>query len=733
MSNHSSPLPLARAIHATVLAAASLAAAVPAAAATVLEEIVVTAQKRTERLLDVPVSVSAIDAAGLIANHSAGLEDYFAQVPGLAINAQTSGRLNLSIRGITTGGTSTPTVGVTIDDVPIGSSAGYTYAAALAADIDPSTLERVEVLRGPQGTLYGASSLGGLLRYVTRKPAFDDFSGSVQLEGSSVDDGENGFMFRGYANMPIVDGKFAAMASAFFRDDPGFVDNLQTGQEDVDSAESAGGRLAVLWQLTDTVSLRMSALYQDTDGDGSSDIEASANLKPLNGKLAHNRNAGTGMYSRTFEQYEATLEADFGWGTLTSITGYGSSEFHDTIDDTAFLGFLTEIVTGQTDLGTTTFLPSITDKFSQEFRLASQSDGRLEWLVGAFYTDEDSDVQYNIYATDPVGGQIITPVLLDAFPSTFKEYALFGTATWHFTDQFDLQVGARYSENEQEFDETISGPLFVPPYQISADSEDDAFTWLISPSYKISEDLMLYGRIATGYRAGGPNPGAGFGFPDQFEPDETTSYEGGVKGQFLDGSLLLDFSAYYIDWTDIQLQQRDPTSGFVYYSNAGNATSQGFELSIAAVPAEGLDITATLAYTDAELSDPTSGGIVAEAGDPLPFSADWTATLAVDKEFAINADMNGFVGGTFAYVGERSEEFSSDATVPRVTMPSYTTLDLRAGVTWSDWTFSLFARNVTNELGILGAVSEVADASTGVYLLNVIRPRSYGLSVARDF
>ena len=158
MSNHSSPLPLAKAIHATFLAAASLAAAVPAAAATVLEEIVVTAQKRTERLLDVPISVSAIDAAGLIANHNTGLEDYFAQVPGLAVNAQTSGRLNLSIRGITTGGTSTPTVGVTIDDVPIGSSAGYTYAAALAADIDPSTLERVEVLRGPQGTLYGAST-----------------------------------------------------------------------------------------------------------------------------------------------------------------------------------------------------------------------------------------------------------------------------------------------------------------------------------------------------------------------------------------------------------------------------------------------------------------------------------------------------------------------------------------------------------------------------------------------
>jgi outer membrane receptor protein involved in Fe transport len=731
MSSHCSQISLARAIHATLVAAAGLAVAIPASAATNLEEIVVTAQKRDERLQDVPVSVSAIDSESLISAHNTGIGDYFAQVPGLAVNAQTSGRLNLSIRGITTGGTSTPTVGITIDDVPIGSSTGYTYAAALAADIDPAALERVEVLRGPQGTLYGASSLGGLLRYVTRKPRFDEFSGRIQLDGASVEDGENGFTLRGHANIPLVDEKFAMTVSAFARQDPGFVDNIQTGQDDVNSSDALGGRLDTLWQLTDNASLRVSALYQDSEGDGSSDIEADVNLDPIDG-LSHTRNAGTGVYSRTLTQFDATLEIDFDWGALSSITGYGTSEFRDTIDDTAFLGFLTEIVYGP-GFATTTFLPSDTDKFTQEFRLASTAGEKLEWLVGVFYTDEDSDVQYNVYATDPATGDIEEIVLGDAFPSSFKEYALFGTATWRFTENFHLQVGGRYSENEQEFDETITGPLFDPPYLVSADSDDDAFTWLVSPSFRISEDMMLYARVATGYRAGGPNPGAGFGFPSAFGPDETTSYEGGLKGLFLDGALSLDFSVYYIDWKDIQLQQRDPDTGFVYYSNAGKARSQGLELTLAAAPTERLNIAATIAYTDAELSDPTSGGIVADAGDPLPFSADLTATLSADQEFTITDNVDGFIGGTFAYVGSRYEAFPSEAGLPRIEMPSYTALDLRAGVRFSDWTVSLFARNVTDEFGILGAEPETGDASTGVYLLNIIRPRSFGLSVSKEF
>jgi outer membrane receptor protein involved in Fe transport len=700
------------------------------AATATLEEIVVTAQKRSEQLLDVPVSVAALDAEGLVADHATGIEDYYSTVPGLALNAQTGGRLSLAIRGITTGGASSPTVGITIDDVPIGSSAGYTYAAEFASDIDPAMLERVEVLRGPQGTLYGATSLGGLLRYVTVKPRLNELSGRAQLDGFGVEGSDEGYTLRGAANLPVVDDRMAMQLSAFTRHEPGFVDNEQTGEDEVNSEDSYGGRLAALWRLTDAATLQVSALYQHTEGDGSSDVETDASLD-TDGPLAHTRNPGTGHYSREQQQYDATFEVDFGWGVLSSITGYGVSEMDETIDVTATLGFLTEIATGRDDLGSTTFLPNSTDKFSQEFRLTSRQDSRLEWLLGVFYTHEDSDVAYNIYAVDPQSGDVLSAVILDSFPSTFEEYALFGTATWHFTDQLDLQVGGRYSEEEQEFDETISGPLFDPPYRLSEDSSGDKFTWLIAPSYKPSDDVLVYGRIATGYRPGGPNPGGGLGFPSQFEPDETTSYELGLKGYFLNQMMSLDLSAYYIDWDNIQVQLTDLPTGFLYYANAGKARSQGLELSLAAAPATGLTIAATTAYTDAELSD--SGGIAAVEGERLPYSAEWTATLSVDQEFDLTSRTSAFIGGTLAYVGGRYDAFQSDPGVPRVELPSYTTLDLRAGFRFEDWTFSLYAKNLTDERGILGASPEVPDASTGVYVMSVIQPRTIGLSAAVTF
>jgi outer membrane receptor protein involved in Fe transport len=704
------------------------AAAETAESGPVLEEVVVTAQKRTERLRDIPVSVSVLDAASLAKSHANGLADYFAQVPGLALNPATSGRLSAAIRGITTGGTANSTVGITLDDVLVGSSTGITYSNTLVADIDPAMLERVEVLRGPQGTLYGASSLGGLLRYVTVEPDLEQFSGRLQIDGSDVAEGETGYSVRGYVNAPVSDGHFGISASAFFRHDAGFVDNNQLGLEDVDSADTVGGRVSALWAISDAVSLRLSALYQDTEGDGSSDIETDASLRPLDG-YAHNRNAGTGMYERTIEQYNATLAIDFGWAEMTSVTGFGTSQFRDTIDDTDFLGFLTEIVTGRDDLGTTTFLPADSDRFSQEIRLASPAGQRLEWLAGAFYTRETSDVQYNIYATDPATGAIVGVVLLDSFPSELEEIAVFGALTMHFSDRFDVQVGGRQSSNDQEYDETISGPLFDPPYVVHASSSDSSLTYQVSPRYRISPETMVYGRVATGYRPGGPNPGAGFGFPTEYDADSVTSYEAGIKTELLGRRLSLDLSVYNIDWDDIQLQQRDPDTQFLYYTNAGKARSRGLELTLMAVPATGLDIEATLAYTDAELSEPTSGGIVADAGDALPFSADWTATLALDKEFNIRPDLDAFVGGTVAYVGNRFGNFASAAGQNRVEMPSYTTVDLRAGVIVSGWTLSVFARNVADEYGVLGAEPDAND----VYVANIVRPRVVGLSVSRSF
>jgi iron complex outermembrane recepter protein len=697
-----------------------------------LEEIVVTAQKRTERLQDVPVSISVLSSEALTSRHAVQIEDYFAQVPGLAMNASTSGRVTLAIRGVTTGSGTNPTVGVTIDDVPIGSTAGFTYSSQLVPDIDPTTLERVEVLRGPQGTLYGAASLGGLLRYVTARPKMNEFSGRVQVDSLSMSAGGEGYGARGSANIPLIDDKLAATASAFFRHDPGLVDDPTHGKSDVDSADVTGGRVSTLWQAAENISLRLSALYQHVDGDGSADIDTNLALRP--GRLVHDRNPGTGDYERKLQQYDATLTAGLGWGELTSVTGYGVSNFIESNDVSKYLGFFTELATGRDDLGSTAFVSSDTRKFSQEVRLASVGDSRLEWLFGAFYTDETSDVHFDMFATDLNSGAIITQIIPDAIPTSYQERAVFGAATYHFTDRFDIQIGGRSSENEQVYDETIGGPIFDPPSIVHAVSDDRSFTYLFSPRLRLSDQLMAYGRLASGYRPGGPNPGAGFGLPLSFDADTTVSYELGMKGEFLDRRVTLDVSAYYIDWQDIQLSQHDPETELVYYSNAGKARSQGAEVTLQALPAEGLTLVGTLAYSDPQLTQPTNGGIIASAGDRLPYSAEWNGSLSLEQEVILSAATVGFIGGSVTYLGERLGGFAASAITPRVVLPAFTTIDLRAGLTWSDWTLNAFVKNVTDKRVALSAGPEVAASGPdGVFLMKLFAPRTIGMSIAKEF
>jgi len=241
-----------------------------------LQEIVVTAQKRIERLQDVPVPVTALDAETLAQRNQNRLQDYFAAVPGLSLNAGSfggGGQQNLSIRGLATGSFSNPTVGIAIDDVPFGASNQVAWGAALIPDLDPGDLDRIEVLRGPQGTLYGASSIGGLIKFVTRDPSVDGPSGRAQVLVNGVQHGELGYSARGSANVPISD-VLAVRASGFTRRDPGYIANVSTGQHDVNRADVYGGRLSVLWKPSAAVSLKVAALLQNTEGDGNPAVDA---------------------------------------------------------------------------------------------------------------------------------------------------------------------------------------------------------------------------------------------------------------------------------------------------------------------------------------------------------------------------------------------------------------------------------------------------------------------------
>ena len=292
-----------------------------------LQEIIVTAQKRNERLQDVPIPVTAISADTLVSNNQLRIQDYYTSIPGLNVTPVAEGSYqSLTIRGISTGVVANPTVGVTVDDVPYGTSTsnGGGGTGQIVPDVDPGDLARVEVLRGPQGTLYGASSMGGLLKFVTVDPSTDGVSGRVEADLSSVYNGVDlGYGMRGSANIPLSD-TFAVRASGFTRLDPGYINNVETGERGVNQAQADGGRLSALWRPSEVFSLKLSAVYQKIRGDGPPDVEETINgyVGPALGDLQQYHIRGSGHYERSLQAYSATVTAKLGSAELTAISGY---------------------------------------------------------------------------------------------------------------------------------------------------------------------------------------------------------------------------------------------------------------------------------------------------------------------------------------------------------------------------------------------------------------------------
>jgi outer membrane receptor protein involved in Fe transport len=684
------------------------------------EEVLVTAQKRSERLEDVPVPVTAIGADALLDRNQLRLQDYFATVPGLSYLPGVRGESLLVIRGVTTDPYTNPTVSITVDDIPYGSST-VNGGGNSPPDIDPSDLSRVEVLRGPQGTLYGASSIGGLLKFVTVDPSTDAVSGRVQGSGSAVHNGEGaGYSVRGSVNLPLGD-DLAARASAFTRRDPGYVDNIQSGQDGVNRVNAYGGRLSGLWRPTQDLSLKLGAYLQDSQAHGSPDIDPRAGL----GDLQQRRLRDTGTYERKSEVFSANLTDRLGPVSVTSLTGYTIDKLNALRDYSIapFVGLATRAygVTAAELLD-----ERRTTKFSEEVRLSGNITERFEWLVGGFYTDERAPFVESLAAADLATAVPVGNILTISFPSTYKEYAGFADLTYHFTDQFDIQVGGRESHDKQTLDQTQT--LLGKTTAVSGHTSENAFTYLVTPRFRISRDLMVYARLASGFRPGGINAIGGTPtVPLTYGPDKTQNYEIGAKGDVLDRLLTFDASVYYIDWKDIQLSLTQ--NGLGFRDNAGHAKSQGVELSVESRPVRGMVIASWIAWNDAELTEslPTTSTVAGLDGDRLPNSSRFSANFSFDQDFPLTASMTGFVGGSVSYVGNRVGVFTSTAAL-RQYFPAYAKTDLRMGMRYDSWSGNVFVTNVTDRRGVF----------TGNLLgtqpfIDYIQPRTVGLSVSKSF
>ena len=713
-----------------------------------LEEVVVTAQKRTERLQDVPVPVSAISSETLTDRSQTSFADYFSQVPSVSLNNSGDGQNTVVIRGVTTGPTSNPTVGVTIDDIPFGSSSAYGYGSRLIPDLDPADLSRVEVLRGPQGTLYGAASLGGLIKFITTDPSLDGVHGRAEVDYDSVHEGSEGFGVRGAVSLPVVTGVLGVGISGFKRQDPGFIDDPVQGRQNNNLTNVRGGRLSVLWRPGEWLSVKLGVLAQDSTSSGTDSVDTNSELQPTLGDLAHSLPPGTGGYVAKVRLYSSIVNAKLGQVELVSLTGYGVNEYQQTLQyQNDFFGELAQENFGVA--GNTLINQFRTEKFSQEIRLSSAIGPHFDWMVGGFYTHEHTPVSQILTAADPASGATRGQLIDFAFPTTYEEYAAFANLTVRISDQFDIQFGGRESENKQAYNETDSGVVapelfgenpFVFPEQ---STKANAFTYLITPRFKVSPDLMVYARLASGYRPGGNNGEAtAFDLPLTFKPDKTQNYEFGLKGSLWGKRLAYDVSVYYIDWKDVQLTQTDPLSGLIFYTNGGKARSDGVELSLQSSPIKGLNLQATFAYNDAQLREdlPITAGYGLE-GDRLPFAAKFAGAISADQEVPLTDHVTAFAGTTIAYTGRRFGSFvnpiSTDPLIAGVRneLPSYTTVSLRAGARYDAWRISLFVDNVGDKRGLLDAESRVNGSAspTDPYAVTVIRPRTVGLSVSTNF
>lgn len=718
----------------------ALAGASPANAATA-SDVVVTANKRSERLLSVAAPVTALGAADLSRVQAVKLDDYAAQAPGLNLASDRDGETQIILRGITTGSYVSSTVGTYIDDVPFGSSTSAALGGELTPDLDPSDLRQIEVLRGPQGTLYGASSLGGLVKFVTTPPNLDSYSGRVELDGSAVDHGGDGYGVRGMLNAPLLNDTLGIRISGFDRQDPGYIDNPQLGLNDVNKTQVDGGHASLLWRPTPNLSIDLGAILQDVNSSGSNDEDVDVNgqeITPINGGLTQIR------YTREpleihYRLYSGTVNYDLGWAHLVSVTSYSTLQQRQIFDETQTFGALATSITGIPNFGNSTGSVLTQSKVTQEVRLASPSTNQLEWQGGFYFTQEKSARDEPTFAFSSVTGAPIVlpePLFFARLLSKYTEYAGFGDVTYHFTPQFDVLAGVRYSTNNQQFTLIENGIFAGGPSSQYGTSSDHSVTYLVAPSYKIDPNNLVYIRIASGYRPGGPNAptpaDVAAGVPSAYRPDTLTDYEVGYKSSLFEHKVTLELSAFYIDWQDIQIET--DFNGITSNGNGGSARSDGVEADAAYTPIKGLTLSGNFAYTDAELTE-NAPGVNGKNGDELPNVPRWAGYVSADYDFPLMDVATGFVGGSVRYVGDRESGFitGSPANFVRPVLPAYTTVDLRAGLSYQRFTLEAYVKNVGDVRGLNNLTSLDLSGYMNPWTASVIQPRTVGVSLSARF
>ncbi len=701
-----------------------------------LDTIVVTAGKLKESVREIAGSVSAVTDQQLQDIGAQSLADYIQRTPGVVFNNYQPGVSHVVMRGIATSSGNVqgqPTTGYFLNEVPL-TEPGWTIAIP---DIDAFDLNRVEVLRGPQGTLFGSASMGGAINYVANVADSSGFDAAAEATVSQTKNADLGYSAKAMVNLPIKEDLLAVRAVAQYRDAPGFLDNIGTGKKGANSSAVDGGRLSVVLTPSEGTALTWLSLLQNTDSDDNS--YRIVGLGDLERKTALPEFTNTKVAVHSLR-----LDQDLGFADLTALLSYQKKQQDWRFDYTPVRGAY------NADLGLDLTAPLYIASGGEsrgksiELRLSSKPGGRIDWLVGGMYFDSDKRLYEKLGAQGaaaafdrsplygPGSGAVIAPdgEIFNAFGTQLSgsEAALFGEASLHFNQQWKLTVGGRLFRNKVRTTTTQEGFSTYPgaPIVSTQQTEEDGFNPKVSLTWQASDDVMVYGLVSEGFRFGEPNTAglSTYPVPSGSKSDSLINYELGTRTRWADGRLLLDATLFYVDWKDIQLRLQTPDF-FNYASNGGKAYSRGVELSATWRPVDAFDWQASATWQHARLDEDLLilyyG--TAPAGSQLPGSADWTVSNLLTYHFDARFDPT--LSLSHQYVGGGISDLNS--AVPGVTpnrQGNYNLFDLRYRMTFGTTDVTLFGSNLTDKRGITRSVTETNGVGEGL-----VRPRTYGVTV----
>ncbi|HWM68661.1 MAG TPA: TonB-dependent receptor [Steroidobacteraceae bacterium] len=750
---------LAAALLGTVVTTTGLAAESPSdSGAPGVQEVVVTAQRRSENLQTVPLSVTALDNSSIERMGITTLKDLAREVPGLTVVSSGPGQNILIMRGISSTAGTTATVGYYLDDTPIQASSNAALLSARGV-VDPALfdLARVEVLRGPQGTLYGSSSMGGTVKYVTTQPDATRFSATVGSQVSYTDGGGPNVETTGTLNMPITDA-VAARVSAFYRHNDGFIDrysinpnnylgvNAAAGPaRNVNSENTSGVRAVVKIDATSNLSITPSVIFQEQRLGGPFNFDSPQGSFD---NLIQARDTAEGTSQKTWIGNITVRETlpDF---ELMSSTSYYDREIMINEDASNVLYFFFS-PTPQNFVYPVSMHGDYRNKeWTEEGRLTSTFQGPFQVTGGLFYHYVEAPLSSSIPDTpgyqaafgDPFGGETIYGGTRNA---SLREYAVYGEASYDIPDIMKITAGVRGFRVDQTFLQTGEGILNGGSTINGSTSRDTGANPKVTLSHSFTPDDMVYVTASKGYRPGGPNnpaPASVCG-PDveklglsqsqltKYDSDHLWNYEIGGKSRWLDRRLTVNGAVYYIDWSKVQ-QQIVLGCGFNITANFGKATSKGGELEVSYVPVDGLTFTASGSYTDATLGNAIPG-TDAQKGDRLTDVPRWTAAISGEYERTLTGNTSGFA--RIDFTDRDGANALYDRTSPFYHYDGFGLLNLRIGLeTKEAWKASLYLDNAFNKIGETALPVAIAADLPTTRRIAVNTPRTVGVSLQYQF